>query len=175
MSLRGQTMTRRGLSIVALLIVVLTGSALVMSSARAAASADTPAVNVVPPTDPRAAIVPPNDPRVMHPLPNDPRVLGPRTDIPLPQPHQHRRFDGQPVIVAPPPLYVVGPAGGSSTDSCIAPGYWTYQWVPQVYTQSTWVPGQWSPDGTWIDGYYEPRSLSTGSYQPLWVPSRRIC
>ena len=164
-------MTRHRTRAVALLILVLTGSALVTSPASAGAGAVTGGVNVISPTDPRVTNVPPNDPRVMQPLPNDPRVLGPRTDVPVAPPHPDRRFDGRPVFVVPPPVYVVGP----STDSCVAPGYWTYQWVPQVYTQSIWVPGQWSPDGTWIDAHYEPRSLSTGSYQPLWVPARRVC
>jgi hypothetical protein len=47
--------------------------------------------------------------------------------------------------------------------------YWTYQWVPQTYTYSTWVAGRWSPDGYWIDGHYAPSQVSSGYYHPLWV------
>jgi hypothetical protein len=41
--------------------------------------------------------------------------------------------------------------------------------VPQTYTYSAWVAGQWSPDGRWIDGHYAPRQYATGYYHPLWV------
>lgn len=52
---------------------------------------------------------------------------------------------------------------------CWQAGYWTYQWVPQSYTYSTWVAGQWSPDGRWLDGHYAPTVYQSGYYQPLWV------
>jgi hypothetical protein len=56
-----------------------------------------------------------------------------------------------------------------SPGRCWQPGYWTYQWVPQTYTYSTWVPGQWSADGYWIEGHYAPSQVSSGYYHPLWV------
>lgn len=49
------------------------------------------------------------------------------------------------------------------------PGYWSYQWVPQIYTGYVWVPGHWSPAGTWIEGHYETRAVTSGYYQPVWV------
>jgi hypothetical protein len=52
---------------------------------------------------------------------------------------------------------------------CWQAGYWTYQWVPQAYTYSAWVGGQWSPDGRWIDGHYAPVQYHSGYYHPLWV------
>ena len=69
---------------------------------------------------------------------------------------------GRPIIVVPQTVFV-------TPSRCWQPGYWTYQWVPQTYTYSTWVAGQWSPDGRWIDGHYAPSQLSSGYYQPLWV------
>ncbi|HEU4369848.1 MAG TPA: hypothetical protein VFV05_16620 [Methylomirabilota bacterium] len=52
---------------------------------------------------------------------------------------------------------------------CWQAGYWTYQWMPQSYSYITWVAGQWSPDGRWIDGHYAPALYYSGFYQPLWV------
>ncbi len=76
--------------------------------------------------------------------------------------HRHsREFVPQTVIVAGAPAY-----------SCSVPGYWTYQWVPQVYSSTVWVPGQWSPDGTWIDGHYQSESVASGYWQPIWVPDQ---
>jgi hypothetical protein len=75
--------------------------------------------------------------------------------------HKHfhgPRFHGSGVVIWPSPVYVA-PA------RCYTPGYWSYQWVPQAGT--TWVPGHWSPEGTWVDGHY--RAYSTGYYQPVWV------
>jgi hypothetical protein len=66
-------------------------------------------------------------------------------------------------VVSGPQVVVVSPG------QCWQPGYWTYQWVPQSYSYTTFVPGQWSPDGSWIAGHYEPAVYSTGYYQPLWV------
>jgi hypothetical protein len=56
-----------------------------------------------------------------------------------------------------------------SPSRCWQPGYWTYQWVPQAYTYTTWVAGQWSPDGRWIDGHYAPSQYTSGYYQPFWI------
>ena len=162
-------MTRHRTIRVALMIAVLAVTSLGLSVAPAGAGDTRAFVSVVPPADPRVMAVPPNDPRVARPAPNDPHVRGPRTDGFVGPPH--RRFERRPVFVVPPPVYVVvAPAA-----SCLAPGYWTYQWVPATYMLPVWVPSQWSPDGTWIDGHYEPRVVSTGSYQPLWVPERWVC
>jgi hypothetical protein len=73
------------------------------------------------------------------------------------RPHHHRS-----VIVFPQTVFV-------APSHCWQPGYWTYQWVPQTYTYGTWVAGQWSPDGHWIDGHYAPSQVSSGYYHPLWV------
>lgn len=72
--------------------------------------------------------------------------------------HPHR----QPVIVVPQTVFM-------TPTRCWQPGYWTYQFVPQYYTYSAWVEGQWSADGRWIDGHYAPAQYSSGYYQPLWV------
>jgi hypothetical protein len=76
--------------------------------------------------------------------------------------HGHRPGHHRAVIVVPQTVFV-------SPSRCFQPGYWTYQWVPQSYAYTTWVPGQWSPDGRWIDGYYAPSQYTTGYYQPVWV------
>jgi len=52
----------------------------------------------------------------------------------------------------------------------VAPGYWSYRWVPYTTTQNVWVPGSWAADGSWIDSHYEPRPYSSGYYEPLWTP-----
>jgi len=76
-----------------------------------------------------------------------------------------RRFrrDGDRLAVVIPQLVFVSPG------RCWQAGYWNYQWVPQPYSYNTWVPGQWSPDGFWIEGHYEPAWYNGGSYQPYWV------
>ena len=76
--------------------------------------------------------------------------------------HGHRPGHQRPVIIIPQTVFV-------TPNRCWQPGYWTYQFVPQSYSYNTWVAGQWSPDGLWIDGYYAPSVYSTGYYQPLWV------
>lgn len=72
--------------------------------------------------------------------------------------HGHHR----PVIIIPQTVFV-------APNRCWQPGYWTYQFVPQSYSYSTWVAGQWSPDGQWIEGHYTPSFYNTGYYHPLWV------
>jgi hypothetical protein len=74
----------------------------------------------------------------------------------------HRSGHHRPVIVAPQTVFV-------TPGRCFQAGYWTYQWVPQYYTYTTWVAGQWSPDGRWIEGHYAPTQYASGYYQPLWV------
>jgi hypothetical protein len=77
--------------------------------------------------------------------------------------HRHRR---PAVVVVPVPVYVTSPR------RCVVPGYWAYAWVPQTYLGHVWVPGHWSPDARWVEGYYEPRTWAWGYYQPYWVPER---
>jgi hypothetical protein len=74
----------------------------------------------------------------------------------------HRPGHPRRVIVVPQTVFV-------TPSRCWQPGYWTYQWVPQTYTYSTWVAGQWSPAGYWIDGHYAPSQVASGYYHPLWV------
>ncbi|HET7340710.1 MAG TPA: hypothetical protein VFL90_04540 [Methylomirabilota bacterium] len=74
--------------------------------------------------------------------------------------HRHRHRDGVDVVV--PSVVFVSPG------RCWQSGYWTYQWVPQAYSYSTYVPGYWA-DGSWIAAHYEPGFYSGGYYQPLWV------
>jgi len=76
--------------------------------------------------------------------------------------HSHRPGHHRPIIVVPQTVFV-------TPSRCWQPGYWTYQWVPQTYTYSTWVAGQWSQGGYWIDGHYAPSQYSSGYYHPLWV------
>ena len=71
------------------------------------------------------------------------------------------------VIVAPGPVYV-------APSPCWSAGYWNYQWIPQAYTYNLWVPGQWAPNGAWIDGHYEPRVHQSGYWQPYWVEGRYV-
>jgi hypothetical protein len=74
----------------------------------------------------------------------------------------HRHGHQRRIIVVPQTVFV-------TPSRCWQAGYWTYQWVPQTYTYSTWVAGRWSPDGRWIDGHYAPSQVSSGYYHPLWV------
>jgi hypothetical protein len=67
------------------------------------------------------------------------------------------------------PIIVISQAIVVSPGRCWQPGYWTYQWVPQSYSYSAWVPDQWSPDGLWIAAHYEPAWYDSGYYQPFWV------
>jgi hypothetical protein len=76
--------------------------------------------------------------------------------------HGHRPGHHRPVVVIPQVVFL-------APNRCWQPGYWTYQFVPQSYSYNTWVAGQWSPDGEWIEGYYAPSVYNTGYYQPLWV------
>ncbi len=85
--------------------------------------------------------------------------------------HEHRIGGSSGVTVIPGQVFVVPP----SYHRCFIPGYWTHQWIPQVYSYNVWVPGQWSPEGTWIAGHYAPQVQSTGSWHPVWVPDRHAC
>jgi hypothetical protein len=127
------------------------------------AAAD-PRFNVVSGTDPRVNVVGPRDPRVNVVAPNDPRVAPALREGFEDRDHRpgHRPRHHRPVIVVPQTVFV-------TPNRCWQPGYWMYQFVPQSYTYSTWVAGQWSPDGRWIEGHYAPAQYSSGYYQPLWV------
>ena len=66
----------------------------------------------------------------------------------------------------PAPIYIYEPR------RCVVPGYWAYAWIPQTSTADVWVDGQYSPDGLWVEGHWEPRVYTSGSYQPYWIPER---
>ena len=75
------------------------------------------------------------------------------------------------IIVATPrvwvfPVYVVQPR------RCLVPGSWEYAWVPQSYAYNVWVDSEYSVEGLWVEGHWEPRVYSSGSYQPYWIPER---
>ena len=78
---------------------------------------------------------------------------------------QQRRIrqQGNGSVLVVPQVVVVAPG------RCWQAGYWDYQWVPQSYSYTAWVPGQWTPDGSWIEGHYQPAWYSGGYYQPFWV------
>ena len=107
-------------------------------------------------------------PRVGPIVPHGPNIVPnpPPERIPfkrqLPPAHRHGFHPGGVVIVSPPVVYAV--------PQCVSPGYWAYQWIPTAYTENTWVPGAWMPDGMWLDGHYEQRAYASGYYQPYWVP-----
>lgn len=81
------------------------------------------------------------------------------------RPHDRRPRPGSTttvVTVFPQPIYV-------APNRCWYPGYWSYEWVPQWASYSTWVDGQAAPDGGWVAGHYENRWYPSGSYQPYWI------
>ena len=43
-------------------------------------------------------------------------------------------------------------------------------WVPQSYTYSVWVDGQYLAEEVWVAGHWEPRTYSWDYYQPYWIP-----
>src|SRR5438445_175966 len=73
------------------------------------------------------------------------------------------------IIVSTPPVLVF-PVYVAQPRRCFVPGYWAYAWVPQSYQYGAWVDGQYSAEGLWLEGYWEPRTYSWGSYQPYWIP-----
>ena len=80
-------------------------------------------------------------------------------------PH-HRFFVGHPhtkILLVPSTVYVV------PLSPRWVPGYWTYQWIPQVYTSWGWIPGHYDPNGYWVEGDYVPQTIQTGYYQPIWI------
>ena len=101
-------------------------------------------------------------PRVGPIIPNAPNIV----PNPPPERFPHRAVRPGFVFVAPPTLVYSAP------QACVTAGYWAYQWVPTVYTQSTFVPGGFGPDGTWTESRYEQRAYASGYYQPYWVPEQ---
>ena len=81
---------------------------------------------------------------------------------------EHRISSSPRTHVIPGTVFVVPP----SYHRCFIPGYWTHQWIPQVYSYNVWAPGRWSPEGTWIEGHYVPQTQSTGYWHPIWIPDR---
>jgi hypothetical protein len=80
--------------------------------------------------------------------------------------HRHDGVQRFPVIVVPQPVVVVAPR------RCLEPGYWAYTWVPQYYVSTDWVPGHYDTNALWVEAHYEPRTYTSGYYQPYWVPER---
>jgi len=79
---------------------------------------------------------------------------------------QHRVFATHPrtkILVVPSTVYVI------RSSPRLVPGYWTYQWIPQVYTSWVWIPGHYDPNGYWVEGHYVPQTIQTGYYQPAWI------
>jgi hypothetical protein len=144
----------------------------------AGVAASDPRLSTVSPNDPRLSIVGPNDPRLLRVDPRDPRLLqvpqagsapahqpGDALDRP---PRQSRHQP--PIVIVTQPIVIE-----SAPSSCWIPGHWEYRWVPETSSYSAWIPGQWTADGQWIEGRYESRVTSWGSWQPLWVPDTRAC
>ena len=145
--------------VLALAFAVLASSALALGPTEAADLAPKPGSFNNPPAPPPArtpSILRGGDPGLLR-SDDDRRGDGRRGDG-----RPHHPGHQQPVFVVPQTVFV-------TPGRCWQPGYWTYQWVPQTYTYNTWVAGQWSSDGYWIDGHYAPSQYSTGYYQPLWV------
>lgn len=104
-------------------------------------------------------------PRVGPIVPHGPNI------VPNPPPERFRRHEAHQGHVRPGYIFIAPPALAYSVPrECATAGYWAYHWVPTSYTQNTWAPGGFAPDGTWIDGRYEARAYASGYYQPYWVP-----
>jgi hypothetical protein len=86
--------------------------------------------------------------------------------------HDRRHHHGHRHHVRPGFIFVSPPVVYAAPRECVTPGYWAYQWVPMTYTQSTWVPGAWTADGTWREGHYAQHAYASGYYQPYWVPGQ---
>lgn len=84
--------------------------------------------------------------------------LGLRPMPPVPQPPPRPSWQPRP---APYPYFYSAPVWSS--------GYWSYVWVPQVYTAWALVPSGFGWDGSWVDAHYEPRTYAGGYYQQVWV------
>ncbi len=92
-----------------------------------------------------------------------------RIHVPDPRARVIVTSPGAKVIVVPRP-YVYAPSYVAPTPTLRwVPGYWTYQWVPQVSTVYVYVPGYYTAEGHWVESHYAPRLSQTGSYQAVWV------
>jgi hypothetical protein len=80
--------------------------------------------------------------------------------------HRHDFVPRVPVVVVPQPVVVVSPR------RCLEPGYWAYNWVPQTYVSTQWVPGYYDSNALWVEAHYEASTYTGGYYQPYWVPER---
>ena len=106
-------------------------------------------------TDPRTKVIV-TDPRTKV------IVTDPRTKVIVTDPRTR-------VIVAPRTYYYV-PSYVPPVYPRWMPGYWTYQWVPQVSTSYAYVPGFYTAEGVWVESHYQPKMIQTGYYQqPVWV------
>ena len=72
------------------------------------------------------------------------------------------------VILVPRPYYYA-PSYVAPPSPRWVPGYWSYQWVPQVSTSYVYVPGYYTAEGVWVESYYTPQLTQTGYYQPVWM------
>ena len=89
-------------------------------------------------------------------------VTDPRTKVIVTDPRTR-------VIVAP-RTYYYAPSYVAPVYPRWMPGYWTYQWVPQVSTSYAYVPGFYTAEGVWVESHYQPKMIQTGYYQqPVWV------
>ena len=80
--------------------------------------------------------------------------------------HRHEFIATHPhtnILVVPQTVYVV------PSYPRWVPGYWTYQWIPQVQTSYVWVPAHYDANGYWVEDHYAPQTVQTGYYQPIWI------
>ncbi|MBI2198470.1 MAG: hypothetical protein HYU42_07700 [Candidatus Rokubacteria bacterium] len=106
-------------------------------------------------TDPRTRVIV-TDPRTKV------IVTDPRTRVIVTDPRTR-------VIVAP-RTYYYAPSYVAPVYPRWMPGYWTYQWVPQMSTSYAYVPGFYTAEGVWVESHYQPKMIQTGYYQqPVWV------
>jgi hypothetical protein len=173
-------MIRCGVFVVIALLLVSTpaGAAgdraatpLPFTSAPSAVVAPRPTTTLVPPSSPFRVTTQPLAPSriASEPLP--------ASVLPGAEPRHHRRVGA--VVVAPLPQVIVVQQPVVSTQivavvpsQCVAPGYWSYRWVPYTTTDNVWVSGSWAADGSWIDSHWEPRPYSSGYYEPYWTPEQ---
>ena len=117
---------------------------------------------------PRVGPIVPHGPNIVpNPPPERVPRHGRRPDHKNADGHHRPRHGHRPgvIFISPPVLY-------AAPRECVSAGYWAYQWIPTSYAQSTWVPGGWAADGTWVDGRYEQHAYASGYYQPYWVPGQ---
>ncbi len=74
----------------------------------------------------------------------------------------------QQVIVVQQPMYYQTVAASE----CVTPGSWSYRWIPYASTQTVWVQGSWTADGSWTDSHWESHPYASGYYEPFWTPGQ---